>query len=358
MKLKVFVLMLVALLFTSGAKAYDFEVKGIYYYILDAEAITAQVCSGATKYSGEIVIPANVSYDGADYTVTSIGYGAFSNSSVISVTIPNSVTSIGWNAFYKCSDLISVTLPNSITSIGRETFRGCASLTSVTIPSSVSSIEYRAFDNCSSLTSIKIPNSVKHIESRAFYECSGLTSIEIPNSVTSIGAYAFSNCSSLASIEIPESVNNIGNVKIPNSITSIEDYTFSRCSNLKSVVIPNSVTDIGGGVFEYCSCLASVTSLNLTPPICLDSDVFSWIADGCVIHVPAEAVDAYKTAYVWKNFSYIEGDDTSSIVGIDSDKGISVKARYDLNGNPVNAEYRGVVIEVLSDGRKVKRILK
>lgn len=269
--------MLVALLFTSGAKAYDFEVKGIYYYILDAEAITAQVCSGATKYSGEIVIPANVSYDGADYTVTSIGYGAFSNSSVISVTIPNSVTSIGWNAFYKCSDLISVTLPNSITSIGRETFRGCASLTSVTIPSSVSSIEYRAFDNCSSLTSIKIPNSV---------------------------------------------------------------------------------TDIGGGVFEYCSCLASVTSLNLTPPICLDSDVFSWIADGCVIHVPAEAVDAYKTAYVWKNFSYIEGDDTSSIVGIDSDKGISVKARYDLNGNPVNAEYRGVVIEVLSDGRKVKRILK
>lgn len=140
--------MLVALLFTSGAKAYDFEVKGIYYYILDAEAITAQVCSGATKYSGEIVIPANVSYDGADYTVTSIGYGAFSNSSVISVTIPNSVTSIGWNAFYKCSDLISVTLPNSITSIGRETFRGCASLTSVTIPSSVSSIEYRAFSVC------------------------------------------------------------------------------------------------------------------------------------------------------------------------------------------------------------------
>lgn len=277
MKLKVFVLMLVALLFTSGAKAYDFEVKGIYYYILDAEAITAQVCSGATKYSGEIVIPANVSYDGADYTVTSIGYGAFSNSSVVSVTLPNSVTSIGWNAFYKCSDLISVTLPNSITSIGRETFRGCASLTSETIPSSVSSIEYRAFDNCSSLTSIKIPNSV---------------------------------------------------------------------------------TDIGGGVFEYCSCLASVTSLNLTPPICLDSDVFSWIADGCVLHVPAEAVDAYKTAYVWKNFSYIEGDDTSSIVGIDSDKGISVKARYDLNGNPVNAEYRGVVIEVLSDGRKVKRILK
>lgn len=269
--------MLVALLFTSGAKAYDFEVKGINYYILDAEAITAQVCSGATKYSGEIVIPANVSYDGADYTVTSIGYGAFSNSSVISVTLPNSVTSIGWNAFYKCSDLISVTLPNSITSIGRETFRGCASLTSVTIPSSVSSIEYRAFDNCSSLTSIKIPNSV---------------------------------------------------------------------------------TDIGGGVFEYCSCLASVTSLNLTPPICLDSDVFSWIADGCVLHVPAEAVDAYKTAYVWKNFSYIEGDDTSSIVGIDSDKGIFVKARYDLNGNPVNAEYRGVVIEVLSDGRKVKRILK
>lgn len=107
--------------------------------------------------------------------------------------IPNSVTSIGDDAFYKCYGLTSVTIGNSVTSIGNSAFYNCSSLTSVTIPNSVTSIGESAFYDCSSLTSVTIGNSVTSIGNDAFYGCSGLTSVTIPNSVTSIGNSAFYN---------------------------------------------------------------------------------------------------------------------------------------------------------------------
>ena len=171
--------------------------------------------------------------------VTSIGSYAFYNcSSLTSITIPNSVTSIGNAAFYNCSSLTSITIPNSVTSIGKGTFWGCSSLTSITIPNGVTSIGHRTFEDCSSLNSITIPNSVTSIGSSAFYNCKSLTSITIPNGVTSIGSYAFYNCFNLTSITIP------------NSVTSIGEFAFRGCSSLTSVTIPNSVTHIGGYAFD------------------------------------------------------------------------------------------------------------
>ena len=163
-----------------------------------------------------------------------------------SVTIPNSVTSIGSYAFYGCSKLTSVTIPNSVTSIGNYAFYDCSGLTSITIPNSVTSIENNAFSGCSGLTSVTIPNSVTSIGNYAFYYCSGLTSITIGNSVTSIGGRAFSGCSGLTSITIP------------NSVTSIGNSAFYYCSGLTSITIPNSVTSIGERAFEYCSGLKKV----------------------------------------------------------------------------------------------------
>ena len=164
-----------------------------------------------------------------------------------SVTIPNSVTSIGGSAFYGCSGLTSVTIPNSVTSIGNEAFYGCSGLTSVTIPNSVTSIGYCAFKNCRGLTEVTIGNSVTSIGGGAFDGCTGLTSVTIPNSVTSIGYYAFRGCSGLTS------------VTIPNSVTSIGWSAFDGCRGLTSVTIPNSVTSIGSSAFDGCTGLTSVT---------------------------------------------------------------------------------------------------
>ena len=155
--------------------------------------------------------------------VTSIDDNAFSTSNIVSITIPNSVTSIGNYAFNGCSGLTSITIPNSVTSIGDYAFNNCSSLTSITIPNSVTSIGNYAFYGCSSLTSITIPNSVTSIGTSAFYGCSGLTSITIPDSVTSIGTSAFYGCSSLTSITIP------------NSVTSIRGSAFSNCSKLNEI---------------------------------------------------------------------------------------------------------------------------
>ena len=171
------------------------------------------------------------------------------------------------------------------TSIYGSAFRDCSGLTSVTIPNSVTSIGKYAFDGCSGLTSVTIPNSVTSIGSSAFNRCSGLKSLTIPNSVTEIGIYAFSNCSGLTSITIP------------NSVTSIGNNAFQICDGLTSVTIPNSVTSIGDRAFYYCSKLTSVTIKATTPPT-LGTFAFTNI-NNCPIYVPAESVDAYKTATNW-----------------------------------------------------------
>ena len=197
-------------------------------------------------------------------------YLCYDMSVLASITIPNSVTSIGGGAFSGCSSLTSVTIPNSVTSIGTYAFQGCSSLSSVTIPNNVTSIEAGAFSGCSSLTSVTIPNGVTSIGDEAFYKCSGLTSVTIPNSVTSIGDYAFDGCSGLTSVTIPNSVTSIGDwafrsctaltsVTIPNSVTSIGSYAFYGCSSLTSVTIGESVSEIGNSAFENCTSLTSIT---------------------------------------------------------------------------------------------------
>ena len=218
-------------------------------------------------------------------SVTSIGNDAFAKcTSLSSITIPNSVTSIGNYAFYGCSGLTSITIPNSVTSIGNYAFYGCSGLTSITIPNSVTSIGDGAFYVCTSLSSITIPNSITKIERESFYNCSSLTSITIPNSVISIGDNAFFECSSLGLVHISDlaawcgitfedydsnplfyaknlylNENLVTDLVIPNDVTSIGNYNFIACSGLTSITIPNSVISIGSLAFNGCSGLISIT---------------------------------------------------------------------------------------------------
>lgn len=120
--------------------------------------------------------------------------------SLISVSIPNTVKWIGSEAFLGCVLLTYVDIPDSVTHIGSEVFNGCIALTDVNISDSVTTIGYGAFANCHSLTSVTIPNSVTDISISAFNNCTSLTSVTVPKSVTSIGSHAFSYCDNLTRV--------------------------------------------------------------------------------------------------------------------------------------------------------------
>ncbi len=140
-------------------------------YTLFFGAGTAEV-NDASEDINNIVIPEKITFNGKDYPVTRIEERAFRGcSSLISITIPNSVTSIGNSAFYGCYNLVSIIIPSSVTSIEEDAFYLCSSLTSVTIPNSVTSIGAGAFSGCSSLASVTIPNSVTSIGEDAFRNC-------------------------------------------------------------------------------------------------------------------------------------------------------------------------------------------
>ena len=168
------------------------------------------------------------------------------STSATSVTIPAeidgySVSVIGDDSFYNCTELTSIEIPDSVTIIGTGVFEDCISLINVEIPDSVTTIGNCAFRECTGLTSIKIPESVTSISSGAFYMCSGLTSVEIPDGITTINSGAFASCDGLTSIEIPDSIKTIG------------EAAFYDCNELTEVIIGGNVTSWGADVFDYCS---------------------------------------------------------------------------------------------------------
>ena len=326
----------------------SFIVDNICYYRTSGNNVSVVRYFGG----GDVTIPDKVTVGGTEYTVTAISgyqsgyytYGAFQdNTYITSVTIPNTVTSIGQSAFYGCKNLTSATLGNSVATIGYSAFNSCVSLTEISIPASVESIGSYAFSNCEGLTkanfasvenlcniefssreanplynakvlyingtevtNVTIPSTITQIKPYTFYGDTALISVSVPNTVTTIGSSAFYGCKSMTTVNVPASVTSIGSgafgncrsltsLSLPNSITSIGSYAFEDCRGLTSINIPTSVTTINNGTFSGCTSLTSITIPNGVTTI--GSNAFDNCESATSITIPASVTSIGSYAF-------------------------------------------------------------
>ena len=179
--MKKFLLFFVALVAMMPAtmSAYEYYKGGIYYDV-DRNHRTATVTYKAQNtgsYQGDVVIPERVTLDGVEYTVTTIGTGAFTNSTVQHVEIPNTVTTIKDHAFVRCQVLQNIVIPNSVTSLGRCVFHTCSSLKSAVIGNSVPMLDEYCFQYCGQLSKVVIGSSVTYLAIKVFYDCPKLLNV-------------------------------------------------------------------------------------------------------------------------------------------------------------------------------------
>ncbi len=362
------------LLCTSTAWAVDFtadDINGntINYNIIDADALEVEVAmTGSssqtkTKYSGDIVIPETVDYDGKTYTVTTIGEGAFyyAQSTVTSLQLPKTITTICEYAFaYYCDTAKSfcgiegdeegtLRIPANITTLYDYAFYQSKGFTRIYIEDSTEPLEHictsstkGAFRSCSGVTSlywgrnitwtdsycpwrglsfsdVEIRDKVTHLPAGSFYGLT-FTEFEFPENITSVDAdYLFYNCSNLKSVELPDCVDKVGysmfygcsaleDVYIPEGVTTFDYRAFYNCTSLKTITIPSTVTSLGQQVFYGNSNLSleTIVSLNPEPPTG-DTNVFGKVSTStCVLKVPEGSKDKYSSASYWSSFTNIE----------------------------------------------------
>ena len=236
-------------------------------------------------------------------TVTSIGKDAFKNAiHLTSVTIPDSVTVIGDSAFQNCNSLVSISLSDTLTSISAYAFQGCSSLSDIVVSEGVTAIGNNAFQGCTALNRVQLPQGVISIGNYLFQGCASLENITIPQGVTSIGNYAFQNCTSLANITFAKEITSIGSyafqnctalteITLPESLTTIGKCAF-RNTGLASVSLPDNLAVIGSEAFIWCNSLKEITiSKNVES---IESNAFL----GCPLQrVIFEATDGWYTSH-------------------------------------------------------------
>ena len=301
--MKKFLLLLMLAIISLYSYAEGEVAVGDFVYSLNTENKTACLVKSNFK-DYHCIIPESFTYDNQQYSVTSIGQGAFKEAKIISVTIPNTVTKIGEKAFMSCYILVTVDIPNSVTEIGDEAFRDCESLTGIVFPKRLKSINYRLCYGCIRLNNVTIPNGLESIGKQAFVGC-GYLVLRVPSSVKSIGENAFAggftarnkltNGTSLDltsyGLTVYDKITDNGlcihnnvivgyvgkspSVVIPEGVVGIDDDVFAY-SYIKSITIPQSVKSIGKRAFYN----SSISSIELPNDLaCISDSAFC----GCTV---------------------------------------------------------------------------
>jgi len=340
-------------------------VDGINYNL---SGTTAEVTSYSSSYSGALVIPPSITYNENNYTVTSIGDGAFTNcSDLTELTIPSTIIQIGTdpndNLFMGCNSLIRINItdleawcrisfttnrysnplsannssclylngeklteliiPNTITTIGDNQFYNCRGITSVTLPNSVTSIGHQAFASCYDVTTFNLPNSLERIGTFAFWN-DNFTEIDIPTSVKCIGYSAFNSC------------RNLTSVTLPGGISMIPIGLFSYCKALTTVYIPCGVQSIGSYAFQYCDKLEHIYCYAVTVPT-LNTNVFgSASISTATLHVPSGSKTSYQES--WTGFgTYSSLTDAMITIGPSGVTTFCCSSALDFTSSPLKA---------------------
>lgn len=242
----------------------------------EAVNVLGNVCYAVTGYTGsrsKIIIPAT--YE--NKPVVAIKNGAFSNkSTLISVTVPASVTTIGYGAFTNSKNLTNVSFePSSkLNSIGENAFAGCSALSYIVIPNGVEKIPFEAFRDCVSLRVAQTPENLKAVESNAFRNCTALETVNVYG-IEDLGYNAFYNCTSLKTVLMDENAafenfnegvfyncTSLAELTIPNSVNHVGKNAFYGCNSLLELVIPSSVIQLNDTAFDECNKLVHVTNLS------------------------------------------------------------------------------------------------
>lgn len=243
--------------------------------------VSKSILTGYTGSSTNITIPNGV---------TTISEAFSSNKNIVVVTIPSTVTTIGYNAFADCTSLTTVNFGSGVTYIGKNAFNGCSALNAVNLPNKILSIGDAAFYNVSSATTLSLGNSLVSLGNYAFHGMSSITNVTLPSTLTTIGIGAFRDCSSLASIVVPDSVKTLQSdvfqrcislksaklgdgittlpqnlfegcraltsIEFPVALTEVKDSVFSGCTSLTKMVLPSTVTEVPSSAFSYCTGLS------------------------------------------------------------------------------------------------------
>ena len=395
------------------------EIGGIFYDLKPAKVGTASVTSdpktvGYKQYTGNVVIPSTIEYEGNTYKVTEIDTYAFMGCrELATVELPNSLITIGFGSFDGCTGLTTINIPSSVKTIEKWAFRDCTGLakvcitdieawcgiefedygnplyyahhlyigdeeiTELIIPNTVTTICDRAFNGFSSLKTVELGSGIVSIGKYAFAWCTSLISIVMPDNVKELGSCAFFECKALANIAISENIekinvstfekcNSLKVIRIPNGVKEIDNFAFRNCKKLEKIYIADSVERIGAGSFGNCENISDVYCFATTPPVpntmyytTISNYFWQSYTEYSTLHVPESSIDSYKSAFTWGDFGKIvalTNEDTG--VGRTMAEDYSEMQYYTIDGHNTNVPCRGINIIRMSNGQSKKVLIK